>query len=121
MTADSWQPGYGSTFASRSTSGARLSRRDLLDSACERLRPRGYECVVVCARPRHAGHRAWPAIQGRLPVVPLKPADVAAVVEQFQHASPYAVRCRTPPTELQFIDELRAAVGRFLCGHQTAS
>ena len=37
MTADSWQPGYGSTFASRSTSGVRLSRRDLLDSACERL------------------------------------------------------------------------------------
>ena len=32
-----------------------------------------------------------------------------------------AVRCRTPPTELPFIDELRAAVGRFLRGKQTAS
>ena len=49
-----------------------------VDTACERLRPRGYECVVVCVRARHAGHRAWPALQhavaGRAP----RPVVVAA-------------------------------------------
>ena len=51
-----------------------------VDTAFERLRPRGYECVVVCARARHAGHRAWPALRRRdaapAPVVVAMPADV---------------------------------------------
>ena len=70
-----------------------------VDAACERLRPRGYECVVVCARARHAGHRAWPALQRR-PAVVAAPADVAAVVEQFQHASPWRTALDTEPVWL---------------------
>ena len=80
-----------------------------VDAACERLRPRGYECVIVCARARHAGHRAWPALQRR-PAVVAAPADVAAVVEHcvVRYASMAFAEPAppTPPKEREKRDSL---------------